>query len=69
MLILCDAGNDVRERRGPAAADVRIASELNGWSPSDPRKGWAMLSQRSMTPPWAENKTQSEQNDNDGHNS
>ena len=33
--------NDVRERRGPAATDVRIVSEMNGWSPSAPRKGSA----------------------------
>ena len=42
----CEAGspsprrilpNDVRERWGPAATDARIASDLNGWSPSAPR--------------------------------
>jgi hypothetical protein len=32
------APNDVHERRGPAAADIRFVSELNGWSPSAPRK-------------------------------
>jgi hypothetical protein len=33
--------NDVRERRGPAATDVRIVSELNGWSSSAPRNSSA----------------------------
>jgi hypothetical protein len=28
--------NDLRGRRGPAAVDVRILTELNGWSPSAP---------------------------------
>ena len=35
------APNDMRELRGPAAADVRIVNDLNGWSPSAPRKGSA----------------------------
>ncbi len=34
--------NDVRERRGPAAADFRFVSELNGWSPSAPRMGFGV---------------------------
>lgn len=29
--------NDIREQRGPAATDVRTATDLNGWSPSAPR--------------------------------
>jgi hypothetical protein len=29
--------NDVRERCGPAATDIRIVTELNGWSASAPR--------------------------------
>jgi hypothetical protein len=29
--------NDVREQRGPAATDVRTATDLDGWSPSAPR--------------------------------
>ena len=33
--------NDLRELRGPAASGVRHASELNGWSPSAQRNGYA----------------------------
>src|ERR1700690_3497311 len=31
--------NDAREPWGPAAADTRIATELDGWSPSAQRAG------------------------------
>ena len=34
--------NTRRERRGPAADDARLVSDLNGWSPSAPRSGWAV---------------------------
>jgi hypothetical protein len=42
--------NDRCERWGPAAADARIATDLNGWPPSAPHLGWASSSLKSHFP-------------------
>jgi hypothetical protein len=47
VFFIITLANDMRERRRPAAPDVGIVSELNGWSPSAPRKGWADIRKSS----------------------